>query len=354
MSTTSSHPNSGPSGAATHVSDAAIAVVIPYFQRQEGLLQQALASVANQELLPEEVIVIDDSSPIPARDEVAAVLRNFPRLKVRVVEQPNGGPASARNKGLDNVSPHCQYVAFLDSDDAWHPAHLLRAHAALERGNDFYFSDYFRIGQTKTVFEQTSGFRKDEHPALTDCGAVARYRGNMTEQILRANVIGTPTVVYRFKKFAALRFREEFVNAGEDFLFWLQLSTLTDAYAFGTTAEVTCGRGVNIHAGSGWGTEKSLDRLHYETKLELALPRLFQLDEVQLKRNRARLSELRQTMLKDILHRLANRKTINAPLLRKHLAMDPMLPLFVPSAAWHIVAGRLRSQAAGRREGGSR
>ncbi|WP_312184421.1 glycosyltransferase family 2 protein, partial [Massilia timonae] len=189
-----------------HVSDAAIAVVIPYFQRQEGLLQQALASVASQELLPDEVIVVDDSSPIPARDEVAPVLRDFPQLKVRVVEQPNGGPASARNKGLDNVSPHCHYVAFLDSDDMWHPAHLLRAHAALELGNDFYFSDYFRIGQTKTVFEQTSGFRKDEHPVLPDCGTVARYRGNMTEQILRANVIGTPTVVYRFKKFAALRF----------------------------------------------------------------------------------------------------------------------------------------------------
>lgn len=322
----------------------AIAVVIPYFQRQPGVLRKALASIANQQLLPAEVIVVDDSSPVPARDEVAAVHQQWPQLNVRVVEQPNGGPAAARNKGLDSVSAGCDYVAFLDSDDEWHPPHLLHAAEALEAGNDFYFSDFFRLDQSKTVFEQSVVFNKDEHPVLPGPYPVAQYRANMTEQILKANVIGTSTVVYRFRKFAALRFREEFVNAGEDFLFWLQLSTLTDAYAFGTTPEVTYGRGVNIYAGSGWGTEKSMDRLHYETKLALALPRLFKLDATQAERNRAKLLELRHTMLKDIAHRLSHRKTINQPLLRRHLKMDPALPLYLPSFIWQKIAGRLGKQ----------
>ncbi|WP_313169605.1 glycosyltransferase family 2 protein [Massilia oculi] len=350
MSTPISRPSSGAVHAAAAPASAPIAVVIPYFQRQEGVLQKALASIAGQQLYPAEVIVVDDSSPVPAHGEVEAVQQRWPHLNVRVIEQPNGGPAAARNKGLDSVSPQCDYVAFLDSDDEWHDTHLLHANAALAPGNDFYFSDFFRLGQSKTVFEQSTVFRNDAHPTLPGSYPVAQFRGDMTEQILGANVIGTSTVVYRFRKFAALRFREEFVYAGEDFLFWLTLSTLTKAYVFGTTPEVTYGRGVNIYAGSGWGTEKSMDRLHYETKLELALPRLFKLNAEQQGRNRAKLRFLRHTMIKDIVHRLAHRKTVNAPLLRRHLAMDPVLPLYVPSVAWQIVAGRLRPQAAPRKD----
>ena len=345
MNTPLSTSSSSAGSTAAAPASAAIAVVIPYVQRQEGVLQKALASIGGQQLYPAEVIVVDDSSPVPARGEVEAVQRRWPHLNIRVIEQPNGGPAAARNKGLDSVSPQCDYVAFLDSDDEWHDTHLLHANAALAPGNDFYFSDFFRLGQSNTVFEQSTAFRKDAHPVLPGGFPVAQYQGDMTEQILGANVIGTSTVVYRFRKFANQRFREEFVYAGEDFLFWL-----TKSYVFGTTAEVTYGRGVNIYAGSGWGTEKSMDRLHYETKLELALPRLFSLNAEQRGRNRAKLRFLRQTMLKDIVHRLAHRKTINAPLLRRHLAMDPLLPLYVPSVAWQMVAGRLRPQAAARKE----
>lgn len=348
MSTPISSTVSAAQGDAARAPASTIAVVIPYFQREAGVLQKALASIATQQLWPAEVIVVDDSSPVPARDEVATLHRQWPQLNVRIVEQPNGGPAAARNKGLDSVSAHCEYVAFLDSDDEWHPTHLLHASAALAAGNDFYFSDFFRLEQSKTVFEQGTVFRKDDHPVLPGPYPVSLYRSDMTEQILGANVIGTSTVVYRFRKFAALRFREEFVNAGEDFLFWLQLSTLTDAYAFGTTPEVTYGRGVNIYAGSGWGTEKSMDRLHYETKLALALPRLFKLDATQTERNRMKLLELRHTMLKDIAHRLAHRKTINQSLLRRHLKMDPALPLYLPSFFWQKLAGRLGKQGGAR------
>lgn len=344
MSTSISSTFNAAAGDIARAPAPAIAVVIPYFQREAGVLQKALASIAAQQLRPVEVIVVDDSSPVPARDEVAALHQQWPQLNVRIVEQPNGGPAAARNKGLDNVSAACDYVAFLDSDDEWHPAHLLHAGAALEAGNDFYFSDFFRLDQSTTVFAQSVVFKAGDHPALPGPYPVAVYRSDMTEQILKANVIGTSTVVYRFRKFAALRFREEFVNAGEDFLFWLQLSTMTDAYAFGTTSEVTYGRGVNIYAGSGWGTEKSMDRLHYETKLALALPRLFKLDPTQAARNRAKLLELRHTMLKDIAHRLAHRKTINQSLLRRHLKMDPALPLYLPSFLWQKLAGRLGKQ----------
>ncbi len=44
-----------------------IAVVIPYFQRKEGLLAQAIRSViAQRDVDDVRIVVVDDASPIPA------------------------------------------------------------------------------------------------------------------------------------------------------------------------------------------------------------------------------------------------------------------------------------------------
>lgn len=323
-----------------------VAVVIPYFQRKSGILSKAVRSIARQRHLPAEVIVVDDESPVPARIELASLMVEYPDLNVRIVEQPNGGPAAARNKGLDSVGADIEYVAFLDSDDEWHDTHLLHAVTGLEAGNDFYFSDYYRLDQSSSVFARSMGFDPAKHPLLSADYPVARYVGDMKEQLLSDNVTGTSTVVYRFAKFRTLRFREEFVYAGEDYLFWLELSTLTTAYAFGTTPEVTYGRGVNIFAGSGWGTENSMNRLHYQTKMTFALPRLFPLDPMQRGRIRGLIQELRYSMLRDVLHRLAKRKKIDLRLLGRHLGVDPLLPLFLPPLVIGILKQSLRPRQA--------
>ena len=49
------------------MSDPTIAVIIPYFQREAGILRRALASVFAQTNAPSwEIIVVDDGSPVPA------------------------------------------------------------------------------------------------------------------------------------------------------------------------------------------------------------------------------------------------------------------------------------------------
>jgi hypothetical protein len=84
-----------------------------------------------------------------------------------------------------------------------------------------------------------------------------------------------------------------------------------------------------------------MDRLHYETKLAHAIPKLFPLDAVQHERIRRSIKELRYTMLKDLLHRLAHRKQINLALLRRHLGIDPLLPLFLPPLVVNLLLQRL-------------
>ena len=51
-----------------------IGVVIPYFQREPGILRRALASVLRQRGVEQvAVVVVDDASPVPASAEVASL-----------------------------------------------------------------------------------------------------------------------------------------------------------------------------------------------------------------------------------------------------------------------------------------
>src|SRR5690242_14818469 len=124
------------------MSDASVAVVIPFFQRQRGLLRRAVASIFTEDRSPAaEVIVIDDGSPVRAADELAGL--SVPAgSSIKLIEQANRGVAAARNAGLDAVAPSTRYVAFLDSDDMWTTAHLRKMCRAFAQGADFYFSDY--------------------------------------------------------------------------------------------------------------------------------------------------------------------------------------------------------------------
>jgi succinoglycan biosynthesis protein ExoW len=254
-----------------------IAVVIPFYEKEAGILTKAVLSALRQTGIGElDIIVVDDSSPASARDELGRLMKEHPG-KITLVSQPNAGPAAARNLGLNSVSADTEYVAFLDSDDEWIECHLSNALSALERGYDFYFSDHFQLNQTVSAFNRAKRIQVGSHPEIDRRENLRAYSGNMFDQILHGNIIGTSTVVYRYRRFPALRFREEFVYAGEDYLFWLELSRLTQRIAFSSLCECTYGEGVNVFAGSGWGTEKSLIRLHYEIKYKKALKTLFPL-----------------------------------------------------------------------------
>ena len=100
-----------------------IAVIIPYFQCESGILAKALNSVFLSEVASDvHIILVDDQSPVSAKDELATL--GSTRFPVTVIEQVNAGPGGARNTGLENLPAGTDYVAFLDSDDVWSPRHL--------------------------------------------------------------------------------------------------------------------------------------------------------------------------------------------------------------------------------------
>ncbi|WP_416665950.1 glycosyltransferase family 2 protein [Egbenema bharatensis] len=97
---------------------APVTVIIPCY-RCTDTIARTVASVANQTVKPAEVILVDDGS----NDDTPAALRRLQREYgadwIKVIELDDDyGVSVARNTGWEAAS--YDYVAFLDSDDAWH------------------------------------------------------------------------------------------------------------------------------------------------------------------------------------------------------------------------------------------
>ena len=103
-------------------------VVIPTCNRRQTLAL-TLAAVTAQDWTDYEVIVVDDGS----RDGTADLVRGaFPQ--VQLLSQANGGPARARNTGLQ--AARGELVAFTDDDCQVPPDWLSRLAAGFERHPD--------------------------------------------------------------------------------------------------------------------------------------------------------------------------------------------------------------------------
>jgi glycosyltransferase involved in cell wall biosynthesis len=96
-----------------------VAVVIPAYNA-EKTIRRALNSVAAQTVLPSRVIVVDDCSKDKTIAEVSKFIQENNAVPVTLVRNTsNVGPGYSRNLGWD--ATESEYVAFLDSDDAWVP-----------------------------------------------------------------------------------------------------------------------------------------------------------------------------------------------------------------------------------------
>lgn len=301
-----------------------IAVVIPYFQREEGILARALRSVfASRGIDDVEIILVDDQSPVPARKELANLGRK--RFPVTLIEQANAGPGGARNTGLDHLPAGTRYVAFLDSDDEWSPQHLENALTALGAGYDVYFADLLQLGAEVSAFRRAGQLDPSRHPTIPGRNDLHAYDGDMFNQIVTGNVIGTPTVVFDRQKYPNVRFRTDLTTAGEDYLFWLDLCLQGAAFAFGSATEVVCGRGVNVFAGSGWGTDGHARRVVDELAYRKALLASYPLADHQRQAVRTGLRSLRDALVKDYIHRASHGRSLDWSLLWSAMRREPRI-----------------------------
>jgi glycosyltransferase involved in cell wall biosynthesis len=100
--------------------DPLVSVIVPAHNRADQL-PRALASVAAQTMPSFECLVVDDGSD----DGTADVASRFRDMRFRVIRREvRGGGSAARNTGVKAAKG--RWLAFLDSDDEWHPEKLHR------------------------------------------------------------------------------------------------------------------------------------------------------------------------------------------------------------------------------------
>jgi glycosyltransferase involved in cell wall biosynthesis len=105
-----------------------VSVIIPTYNRAH-VIGRAIESALMQTYPSIEVIVVDDGST----DETGKVLWRY-GSGLRTISQSNAGPAVARNMGIG--ASHGEFVAFLDSDDVWHPTKIEQQVSAVSRFGD--------------------------------------------------------------------------------------------------------------------------------------------------------------------------------------------------------------------------
>ena len=167
----------------------------------------AIRSVLAQQFDGLEIIVVDDGST----DSTPAALEEW-GARIRVIRQPNRGPAAARNNGARTARG--EYLAFLDADDAWLPGKLIAMVPALDRAQPQAVLAYSRFTQV-----DSSGREVEEPFFTTDCD----HAPSMNDMLARWWPILTSTVVMRRDTFEACGgFSEEFRLAGyEDPYLWI-------------------------------------------------------------------------------------------------------------------------------------
>jgi len=122
-----------------------ISVVIPCKDRERSILR-CLKSVYAQTLSPYEVIMVDDGS---SDATVENVKKDFPDVVIISNKESKGG-AMARNQGASRATG--QFIAFLDSDDAWLPDHLLSKITLLKSGSvDAAFGNFVLVKGTEEI-----------------------------------------------------------------------------------------------------------------------------------------------------------------------------------------------------------
>lgn len=122
--------------------EAKISVTIPAYNA-ERTIRATLDSVLEQTLPPDEILVMDDGSSDDTRSIIDS---NEPRITV--FQPKNAGSATARNALC--ACAKGDMIAFLDSDDVWHPRYLEFQKRAFERNPTaaLFFTGHVDFGDT--------------------------------------------------------------------------------------------------------------------------------------------------------------------------------------------------------------
>lgn len=87
-----------------------ISIIIPLYNKKD-CIKETIQSVLSQSFIDFEIVIVNDGST----DHSLEVVQTFSDERIRIIDKPNGGVSSARNKGIEEAKG--EWLLFLDADD---------------------------------------------------------------------------------------------------------------------------------------------------------------------------------------------------------------------------------------------
>lgn len=179
-----------------------VTVIIPAYNA-EKTLEKAVQSVLNQTTAVKSIIIINDGSSDDTLKVAESIkneflsLQNAPEIKIISIE--NSGVSHARNIGIQMAET--EFIAFLDSDDSWHPEKIEKQMSIFETNKD-------------TVLVSTSSTVKNKFSHKTK--VVSYYKLLIRNHVITSSALVRSSIVKSF-------LFDETLKRAEDYNLWLKL-----------------------------------------------------------------------------------------------------------------------------------
>lgn len=198
-----------------------VSIITPCYNASR-FISQTIDSVLTQTFTDWEMIIVDDGSKDDSSDIVEKYVKKDSRI--RLIRQPNGGSANARNHGIREATG--RYIALLDADDLWLPQFLEKQIEFMKEKNAIcVYSSYKRIDENSNEILK---------PLI--CRPFVNYK-----KMQITNFIGCLTGLYDSSKYGKKYLDEKLKSIRDDYAYWLEIVKLENA-AYGNPEVLACYR----------------------------------------------------------------------------------------------------------------
>ena len=234
------------------IEDYKISIVIPTFNRI-GSLPRALDSALNQTYQPSEIIVVDNGSS----DGTTKLLRErYP--SIRLLIEKKLGVSAARNKGIKHSK--FQWIALLDSDDAWDTTKLEKQKNALASS-----LDHFRLVHTDEIWIRNGN-------KFNQMKKHQKFGGDIFNNCLSLCCISPSSVLINKNIFKEVGYFDESFPVCEDYDLWLKICSKEKILFINQKLTLKYGGHKDQLSKTYWGMDrfrvKSLENLILNYKLK--------------------------------------------------------------------------------------
>lgn len=190
-----------------------VSIIMPAYNA-EKFIHDSIKSVLSQSFRDWELLIIDDHSS----DNTYLIANEYAcrdqRVKVLKTAAPSGSPAEPRNLGISVAKG--RFIAFLDSDDIWHPSKL---------------AEQVVLIQNERAVMIYSNYEKMDEEGNTRARIITAPQQIEYHRLLKGNVIACSTVLVDVHKIKEFYFEKQ---GHEDYALWLKVLRSTGGVAINT------------------------------------------------------------------------------------------------------------------------